>query len=91
MGYNAPVEQPSYIEPQAPPSTYAIAAAIEGHPGGWPRMVGLTLWRAVVLLPGLWVGGVRGWTLPTAALGGSTAITAYLYFYYKTAKEKQRA
>lgn len=80
----------SYIEPNAPPSSYAIADVIEGRPGGWPRTVGLTLWRAVVLSPGLIVAGLRGRPLVLGSLLGSVSATVYLLGYYRWQKAKRQ-
>ena len=80
----------SYIEPNAQPSSYAIADVIEGRPGGWPRTFGLTLWRAVIISPGLIVAGVRGRPLVVGSLLGSVSATLYLLGYYQLQKAKRR-
>jgi hypothetical protein len=79
----------SYIEPNAPPSSYAIADVIEGRPGGWTRTFGLTLWRAVIISPGLIVAGVRGRPLVVGSLLGSVSATLYLLGYYQWQKAKR--
>lgn len=51
-----------------PPSDYAIYDLIKGRPGGLERTVTLTAGRAVVILPGLWVAGVRRDMIKTSLL-----------------------
>ena len=51
---------PAYVEPQAPPSSYAIADVLESKPGAFGRTAKLTGIRALVIAPGLFLGGVRG-------------------------------
>lgn len=46
-------------EPQAPPSTYAIAALVDGEPGALGRVVVLTAFRAVPVGLGLYLVGDR--------------------------------
>lgn len=79
-----------YIEANAPPSSYAIADVIEARPGAWPRTVGLTAWRSVVIAPGLALAGVRGRRLVAGSIGASCVLTAYLLGYYWVAKRRQR-
>ena len=78
----------AYIEPNAPPSSYAIADVIEGRPGGWRRTAGLTAWRAVVISPGLIIAGIRGRPLILGSILGSVSATVYLLGYYKWQKSK---
>jgi hypothetical protein len=42
-----------------PPSTYAIAAFMQGQPGSLGRVVNLTLSRMVFIAPGLYIAGIR--------------------------------
>jgi hypothetical protein len=70
------------IERDAPPSTYAIAAALDGEPGAWPRVASLTAVRAAMIWPGLYLAGIRGWRSAAGAAAGSTAITVLLLGYY---------
>lgn len=69
----------SYIEPKAPPSSYAIAAALEGEPGALGRVFFGTLQRSVFIVPGLLLAGLRGEPLVRTALLASTSIT-YCFF-----------
>lgn len=71
-----------YVRPKSPPSSYAIAAVLEGERGAWWRVARATGTRALLLIPGLWVGGVRGTALFTGALAGSAGLTVALYRYY---------
>lgn len=77
------------IEDQAPPSTYAVAALIDGQRGAILRTVGLTALRSVFIAPGLWVAGkamkidgLRGWRLLGAALLASSGITLGMLLWY---------
>jgi hypothetical protein len=65
-----------------PPSSYAIAGAIEGHPGAWWRVTGATLARGALIAPGLRLAGVKGWTLLWASLLGSAGVTISMFVYY---------
>ncbi len=79
-----------YVEQNAPPSSYAIADALEGVPGAWPRVGGLTAWRSVVISPGLYLAGIRGWKLVGGSLLGSAAISVYLLAYYGLARGRMQ-
>lgn len=67
-------------EPQAPPSTYAVAALIDGEPGALPRVVGLTLLRAVPIGVGLYIAGERKHVVRNATIV-STTLTAGMLAY----------
>lgn len=62
-------------EPQAPPSTYAIAALADGEDGALGRVIALTLIRAVPVGAGLMLAGERE-GLVKKSLVVSTTITA---------------
>lgn len=77
--------------PGAPPSTYAVMAAIEGEAGAWPRLAGWTVGRTLFILPGLLVWN---WLRPReqrasvlslwlGSLCASATISGCLYIYYK--------
>ena len=70
------------VQKKSPPSTYAIAAMMEGEPGSKARAVGLTVERAAILATGLYVAGFRGRSLIRGALFGSGAITAWISLDY---------
>lgn len=86
MVYDWTVAEPTYLERNAPASSYAIADVLEGKAGAWPRVAGLTAWRAVIMSPGLWVAGVRGRKLVLGSVLGAAAITVYLLGYYGIAR-----
>lgn len=83
------------VEDAAPPSTYAVAAVLQGQRGSTLRIVGLTLARGTAILPALWVAGKIlkiselkvGWKLVGAAMAASTGISlAMLAWYYLGSK-----
>jgi len=78
----AEAEVNTYVEPQSPPSSYAIAAALEGEPGAWGRVIGVTLARALFIVPGLYLGGIRGRKILTGSLMAATTITGALFILY---------
>lgn len=45
------------IENGSPPSTYAVAAVLKNEPGSFARLIGVTILRAVFIVPGLWLSG----------------------------------
>lgn len=45
------------IENGAPPSTYAVAAVLKNEPGSFARLIGVTILRAIFIVPGLWAAG----------------------------------
>lgn len=77
------------IENGAPPSTYAVAAFINGEPGSFARLVGVTVLRAVFVIPGLWmsakvVPGVDLGLFQATLMGvaASSTISAGLVVWY---------
>jgi len=87
------VQQPdgsvaSVVEKNAPPSSYAVAAALDGEEGAILRLVGLTFLRGVFILPGLWVvaklskAELDGLKLLMLSFGGSATITIGMLGYY---------
>ncbi len=71
-----------YIDPNSPPSSYAVASVYEGDPGAWPRVLTATAMRTFFVLPGLAAAGVRGRQLLLGSLFGSVGITAALFALY---------
>lgn len=53
-GAPAPTTQPG-VEQNAPPSSYAVAAVLDGQSGAIIRLVGLTALRGIFIMPGLWL------------------------------------
>jgi len=64
-----------------PPSTYAIDDLVAGRPGGFVRTVELTLLRAALVAPGLWIARVPSARIVPTALVVSTTITLGLLLY----------
>lgn len=71
-----------YIDPNSPPSSYAVASVYEGDPNGWARVATATLMRAFFVAPGLAIAGVRGKKLVLGAVLGSAGITGALFVLY---------
>ena len=66
-----------------PPSTYAIAALVDGEPGALGRVIELTLTRTVLIAPGLYLVGIRDpMSLVKATLGATASITVGLALVY---------
>jgi hypothetical protein len=74
--------QQDYVEQQSPPSSYAVAAALDGESGAWGRVLLVTFARAFVIAPGLYLGGVRGRYLLTGSAMASITITGMLFGLY---------
>ena len=72
----------TYLE-HGPPTDYAISAFVEGQPGSSLRVVNLTLQRSLLILPGLYVVGLRNKDLILASLSASCSITLGLLAWYK--------
>lgn len=77
------------IAEASPPSTYAVAAFLEGQPGSGTRLLGLTALRAVFILPGLWIASamspvkLSGGQLVAFSLASSATITGGMIGWYK--------
>lgn len=84
------------IEQAAPPSTYAVAAFLEGQPGSGARLLGLTALRAVFILPGLWLASsmssvkMSGGQLVAFSLASSATITGGMIGWYKLNEHRKR-
>ena len=78
----------TYVKPQSPPSSYAVAGVLDGEPGAWPRVFTGSAQRAVVIVPGLWLAGIRGRQLATGALYASATITTFLFVLYSLKKRR---
>lgn len=84
------VEPPvsSTLERNAPPSSYAVAAALDGEEGAIMRLLGLTALRGAFIFPGMWVvAKITKTELDTLKLlglsfGGSATITLGMMGYY---------
>lgn len=65
----------------SPPSTYAGHDVVTGKPGAIPKFAGLTLLRAVLIAPGLYVAGVRGSKLATGSVLASVGVSVFVVGY----------
>lgn len=90
IGQIRPADAP-YVKPGGPPSSYAIAALLEGEPNALNRVLGLTLRRVLFIAPGLFVAGRRGTDLLKESLAASASITVLLTFYYADKRSKLNA
>lgn len=85
------------IQEAAPPSTYAVAAFLEGQSGSGVRLLGLTALRAVFILPGLWLASsmspvkLSGGQLVAFSLASSATITGGMIGWYKLHELRARA
>lgn len=64
------------------PSSKATLGAINGEPGGWTSVVMTTALRSLLIAPGVWLGGARGWRLVAGSLVASTSISVFLYLWH---------
>jgi hypothetical protein len=80
------------MENGAPPSSYAVAAVVNGERGGIPRLIGVTGIRALMIVPGIWIADrmMRGEGPPLSilrtgafSLAASTTISLGLLALYK--------
>lgn len=71
-----------YVDPNSPPSSYAVAAVYEGDPAGWAKVATATALRAIFVAPGLAVAGIRGRKLLVGSLAASAGITTALFLLY---------
>lgn len=85
------------IEQGAPPSSYAVAAFLEGQPGAGWRLLALTGLRAAFILPGLWIASsmspvkLSGGQLVAFSLASSATITGGMIGWYKLHELRVRA
>lgn len=79
---DAPEDYRCLVEAKSPPSTYAIAAWMDGEPKSGRRVLGLTLERAFFIGTGLAVAGLRGGQLVTSALAASSGVTGWIVADY---------
>ncbi len=68
--------------PDQLPSSNAVKAAMRGESGGWFKVAMSTVLRSLLMTPGLYIVGVRGWKLLGGALLGSASITVFLFIFY---------
>ena len=72
--------------------TYGTAKRVVGGDMTAPiEFFGWTVLRSLILIPGMAIGGVRGWNLVTGALAGSTMVSLFaLYRTHATAQADKR-
>lgn len=70
------------VEAESPPSSYAIADLVAGKPGALGRTLSLTAQRAIFIVPGLYVAGIRDRKLFTGSIYGSIGISLWLVGLY---------
>ena len=78
------------VQPQSPPSTYAIAAWLDGEPGAGVRVGRLTLERALVIGSGLLLAGFRGRDAVRGALIASATVTGWIVVDYRLQRRRSR-
>jgi len=100
LGQTSPPDAPTNggdipIERGAPPSSYAVAAFVNGEKGSFARLVGVTVIRAIFIWPGLMGVGylvmpkdnrLGVWRSVALALGASTSISTGLVIWYRLKK-----
>lgn len=64
------------------PSSVSVKSALRGEPHGVARVVVSTALRALLIAPGVAVGGARGARLVAGSLIGSIGITGFLFAWY---------
>lgn len=77
------------VEPEELPSSQSVIACLRGEPGALAKTAMTTLLRTMLLLPGVYLAGGRGWRAWVGASAGSMTITAFLFFWY-AAQERGR-
>ena len=64
------------------PSSESVNAVLRGEQGGWGKVVISTALRAILILPGMALSGVRGSRLLWGAGLSSATITVFLFIFY---------
>ena len=70
------------VPPKSPPSTYQIAAFLDGEPGSAWRVATLTGQRAFFIGTGLYLSGIRGKQLLKGAVYASSVVTLWIMGIY---------
>lgn len=79
------------VQEASPPSTYAVAAFLQGERGSGMKLLGLTAIRSAFILPGLWLANgfapkeskLSGGQLVAYSLASSGTITLGMLAWYK--------
>lgn len=66
----------------SPPSSVAVNNVLGGKSGGWGQVLAATGLRALLIAPGVALGGARGGRLILGSLVGSLGITTALFLWY---------
>lgn len=88
VGDGAPPTNQPGIEENAPPSSYAVSAVLDGESGAVVRLIGLTALRGIFIIPGLWVASkvlktdLDTWDVVGLSFAGSVTISAGMLGYY---------
>ena len=64
------------------PSSQSVLSVIRGEPGGWGKVAFSTILRTLLIAPGMWFAGGKGWRLWAGAATSSVTITVFLFFWY---------
>lgn len=72
-----------------PPSEYAIYSLSRGESGALGRVAVLTLVRAGMISPGLYLSGSRGRTLVVQSLAASAAVSVLLFGWYALGRSER--
>lgn len=76
---------------RAYPTYNAAKKVVNGDLSAPIEFFGWTVLRSLILIPGLALGGVRGWKLVSGALAGSTMVSLFaLYRTYATKQAQKR-
>jgi len=68
------------------PSSNAVGEVLESKPGGWWHVATTTALRALLIAPGVAIGGARGGRLIVGSLVGSLGITTALFLWHAMEK-----
>jgi len=73
----------AFVERESPPTSYAIAALLNGEPDGPFRLVKGILQRTIFIAPGLWVSGIREpKQLLLSTIVTSTSVSLFLIAFF---------
>jgi hypothetical protein len=73
----------SFVERDSPPTSYAIAAFLNGEPDGATRVVKGMLQRSIFIAPGAWLSGTKGLrNIARTSLIVSASISTILLGFY---------
>lgn len=77
-----PQRVPTLQGPGQLPSSASVLSVLNREPGGWTKVALSTALRGLLIMPGIAVGGLRGWRMVGAAALGSATITTFLFVFY---------